>query len=475
MEFAKRMRDVVDGCDAYNRTVRLAAECLSVDEFEHIEVLPPAIYVRGSYGTEVLPAPKSFTAGELDRRAKHRRELIRRHGFLDSRVLNPVFAYPKQHICATSANAIMDLLNRIWEDQDVAFRFERLLPYQRPEEMRRVVEDGGYNGMLAVLPELSGRAASRNDTHERIKKTMLVPSQCVYLNNALPKHFNGLSLQAMDRMDSARLARVRRTLGACLDNLLVKANCIPFAPAEPFHYNLHLGIDVGGRANNRIMACLGYGFARPQDGIIYKPFEIPLDSGQAEPIHPDALFEGLLNALADFHEELVGLGITPDFNSLLVLRDGELLGAGDEWNEIDALHRLHEEAHSRKWVSDNALWTAVGIMKHSEGWRVVEPGREPTNPTVGRCYFPFRDPDLALVSTTGRPYLTQGTASPLKTRVLDIAGKANRANVLRDVIWEADMCFTKPDMGEKLPWVLHVADAGALQFARSYQMTGITA
>jgi hypothetical protein len=46
--------------------------------------------------------------------------------------------------------------------------------------------------------------------------------------------------------------------------------------------------------------------------------------------------------------------------------------------------------------------------------------------------------------------------------------------VLRDLVWQADMCFTKVDMGMSLPWVLQVADQGALQLSRSYQITGIT-
>jgi hypothetical protein len=36
------------------------------------------------------------------------------------------------------------------------------------------------------------------------------------------------------------------------------------------------------------------------------------------------------------------------------------------------------------------------------------------------------------------------------------------------------MCFTKPDMGMSLPWVLNVADKGALQLAKSYKISGIT-
>jgi len=46
---------------------------------------------------------------------------------------------------------------------------------------------------------------------------------------------------------------------------------------------------------------------------------------------------------------------------------------------------------------------------------------------------------------------------------------------VQDLVWEADMCFTKPDIGMSLPWVLHVADSGALQLSRSYKITGVTA
>jgi hypothetical protein len=62
---------------------------------------------------------------------------------------------------------------------------------------------------------------------------------------------------------------------------------------------------------------------------------------------------------------------------------------------------------------------------------------------------------------------------PLKFRIQDIAGIAKRENVARDLVWEADMCFTKLDMGQSLPWTLHIADSGALQLSRSYRISGI--
>jgi hypothetical protein len=57
----------------------------------------------------------------------------------------------------------------------------------------------------------------------------------------------------------------------------------------------------------------------------------------------------------------------------------------------------------------------------------------------------------------------------------DIHGRFNRCSVVRDLVWQADLCFTKVDMGMSLPWVLNVADEGALQLARAYYITGITA
>ena len=77
--------------------------------------------------------------------------------------------------------------------------------------------------------------------------------------------------------------------------------------------------------------------------------------------------------------------------------------------------------------------------------------------------------------TTGEPYLSRrGTASPLLVRVHNIYGTANPRNALRDLFWETDMCFSKIDTGTRLPWVLHVANRGALQLSKAYKITGIT-
>jgi hypothetical protein len=250
---------------------------------------------------------------------------------------------------------------------------------------------------------------------------------------------------------------------------------VPFAPNDPFYYNVHVGLDVGGQHNNRAMACLGYGFMNPREGLYFLPEEIPIDVQQAEPIPTNCLYEGLLHLFERTYSELQATGITPSFDKTLFFRDGRLLGDGDNWNEMDALTKLHHVLCERGWVSDQAIWTAVEVMKHAEEWRLLRHGDDVMNPMVGKCIRPFDEENVALVCTTGAPYLTQGTASPLKICAIDIHGHVSLEAVVQDLIWEADMCFTKLDTGMSLPWVLHVAGTGALQLARSYRISGITA
>jgi len=136
--------------------------------------------------------------------------------------------------------------------------------------------------------------------------------------------------------------------------------------------------------------------------------------------------------------------------------------------------RLHATLLAEKIVSPQSVWTAVEVMKGAEGWRVFRNDGTVTNPLVGQCFFPFEDENLSLICTTGAPYLTQGTACPIQARIVDIYGRADRRQVVEDFVWQADLCFTKPDMGMSLPWVLNVADAGALQLSRSYRISGVT-
>jgi hypothetical protein len=160
---------------------------------------------------------------------------------------------------------------------------------------------------------------------------------------------------------------------------------------------------------------------------------------------------------------------------LLFFRDGDLKGQGEAWHESDAFELLFKDLREEGLVSDEAVWVAVEVSKRATLLKQFsQTDGHLTNPLIGQVTFPYDDEHVALVSTTGVPYLGQGTAAPLLVRMQSVKGHFDRLDVLRDLIWEADMCFTKLDTGMSLPFVLHVADRGALQTSRLYNYTGIT-
>jgi hypothetical protein len=365
-------------------------------------------------------------------------------------------------------------LELIWNEQGIKESFEAVF-YDRVDDIRIAVEDGRGNVVLAVLPEPSSWPRNKDNTHERIKKVLEVPSQCINIDHTRPREHLQRSWDDMRRADRSLAKRLRNTYEMALGSLLVKHHCFPFAPASPFHYNVQVGLDVGGVHNTAAMACLGYGFSRPLDGLLFLPEEIPIDVQKAEPIPTDCLFSGLLRLFELVQSEIASEGLEPDYEKVVFYLDGKLLGAGDEWNKLHALRRLHEVLVNRQWVTRESVWTVAEVLKPAEGWRVFRNAGGIQNPVVGGCTFPYEDEQAALVCTTGAPYLTQGTAQPLMVRVIDVFGRSKRDEVLRDLFWQCDMCFTKPDIGLSLPWVLHVADKGALQLSRSYRISGITA
>jgi hypothetical protein len=472
-QLAQHLRDFVQGCDVHGREIHLAETPVDSSLFPVVSPALPSLRVRNKAGGEhIVSAPSSINETTLQERGRSRLEHVRRNGFLQQRPINPLLAWPKP-FGWERARRMMNDLNYILKCEGIDYRFGGFL-YTDVEHLRSYIETKEFDTLLAVLPEGWAEGYRGDNTHEQIKQRIDVPSQCIHHDHTLPESWvsrrPGEFMQAQPKLAN----RIRQRYELCVWNLLVKHHWVPFAPNDPFHYNVHVGLDVGGQHNNRAMACLGYGFMTPREGLYFRPEEIPINVQQAEPIPTDCLYWGLLHLFETTYFELEATGCVPSFDKALFFRDGRLLGDGDDWNERDALEKLHRVLRERGWVSDQSTWTAVEVMKQAEEWRLLRRGEDIVNPLVGQCIFPFEEENMALVCTTGAPYLSQGTASPLKICTIDIYGHASLEEVVRDLLWEADMCFTKPDTGMSLPWVLHVADTGALQLARSYRLSGIT-
>ena len=472
------LRDFLNGLDAYEKTINLAEQPVDSRNFYSLQFKPPALRVKTSpEGIDLIPAPQ----GDLPQELKHRRrklvDHIRKNGYLQQRPINPLLVYP-QNFEEARARRLKQDLNWLVAQNELDFRFESQCSYQTVHDIKQEVEQGKYDTLFAILPEGRHKKHSDTNTHEKIKQEISIPSQCIHHDNTLPQGWVNRHPKEFKQANARKAREIQDHYKQCLLNLLVKHHWVPFAPTEPFHYNVHLGIDVGGVHNNRVMVCAGYGFAQPSEGLTFLPKEVNIQTQKAEPIPDRYFYGGLLSLLDELYQNLVDTGIEkPDFNSVLFFRDGELGGQGDHWNEKETLDKLHKELRRRGWIDGNALWTALEISKRAALWRVLRRSHNNTieNPTIGRCIFPFPDKDAAIICTTGEPYLPrQGTASPLLVHVHNIYGIANPEKALRDLFWETDMCFSKLDTGTKLPWVLHVANEGALQLSKAYQITGIT-
>ncbi len=467
------VRGLLQGLEAFGNEVKLADDLIAVPRDRVLSLSLPSLRINVEPGVEgVLPAPRAHTEQALQQRARRRSELVRDNGFLfTTQSINPVVTAHRKY-GGTRAQRLTDDLNGLVTDKHLAFAFAGPILYDDPSDIAEAVERFGYNAVVVVLPE--GRHAPRTDgdTHHNVKKKVGVTSQCLHHDTTLhPKHTRR-DWVTIQRQDARHARNTLNNYEAVLQNLLTKHAWIPFMPADPFGYNVHVGIDVGGRNNNFVMACVGYGLAEETPYLV--PGKIEVKPEQKEPIFAPDLYIGLLEIFERVRKTLMKIGQPPNFERVLILRDGEYRGQGEEWQELDALKRLHAHYLEEGAVSSNSVWTAVELSKRAGLWRQYRAeGASIKNPLVATSSMPFANPNEVLVATTGSPYVTQGTASPLLARIHEIYGDFDRATVIRDLVWEADMCFTKLDTGLSLPWVLHVADAGALQLSKAYKVTGV--
>lgn len=467
------VRQSLTGLMVAGRTLTLASEPIDADSLNALNIRPPAVRVLNEWQQPVeIDTPSEFSFDALKERAKSRMRCVERNGFLNSMDISLALAWPTK-LRKSRATRMQRDLNYMLKKRNIRHEF-RLVNYRDVEELRKKLADAGHDAVMVVLPEHSSQSGRPNDTHEQLKKRLDIPSKCIHHDNTLPEDLTQIRVRDLGEADKKTFNQVKQKYRLTLDHLLVKHGWIPFEPAEPFHFNVHVGLDVGGRRNDTVVACMGYGFGEAKQALTFFTQQIHVEKGKAEPIPTDSLFAGLLQLFEHANSEAKAAGLELDYESVLFIRDGAMLGAGDDWNERDALTRLRAKLVSEGFASNSARWGVAEIHKRAEEWRMFDRlGNTVKNPLVGRCIYDFQRPNEGLLTTTGRPYLFHGTAQVLKVATSSIAGKCDFQEIIQDVAWESDLGFTRPDMGRGLPWVLHGADSGALHASRGYKLIGL--
>ena len=170
--------------------------------------------------------------------------------------------WPK-HFGDAPARRMLSDLNHILGEQDAPFRFESG-QYENVEDIRRVIDAASYDALVAVLPE--GRLAPHSDksTHEFIKQRIEVPSQCIHFDHTLPRNWITKAHAELVKTEPKLARRIQQRYELCILSLLVKHHWVPFAPSDPFAFNVQIGLDVGGTHNTDAVSCIGYGFRKPE-------------------------------------------------------------------------------------------------------------------------------------------------------------------------------------------------------------------
>lgn len=258
-EWMRKIRRFVADCQIQGRTVELSADPVSPDELDHEIILPPAVRVRGQGARETtIPRPDQPTDRSLQARARLRMDHIRQNGFLVQRSINPALAWATK-FGRERADRLKEHLEAILLDQGIETTFT-VVSFNHPDHLRSQIEQNSCDTVLVVLPEGSQSLRSADDTHDRVKRLLDIPSQCVHHDHTLSFPMAKEDWTAIKQNQDRHVRRTRQAYELCLGNLLVKHHWFPFAPCEAFHYNVHVGLDVGGSTTRTRWPALAMAF-----------------------------------------------------------------------------------------------------------------------------------------------------------------------------------------------------------------------
>ena len=204
--------------------------------------------------------------------------------------MDPLLAWPEKLGRERGLRMKRDV-EEIWTKQGFEVSFG-IVVYKDIADIENAIANGTYDILLAVLPEGSRAPQRPDDTHEKIKQSVQLPSQCIQHDRTLPARWATRSFEECEREDSRRALRIRQSYELCLGNLLVKHHCFPFAPRDAFHYNTHVGLDVGGVHNTNAMACIGQGFRGLSMSSSFVPRLYQLKSNRKNRSQPTACTAG---------------------------------------------------------------------------------------------------------------------------------------------------------------------------------------
>jgi hypothetical protein len=313
----------------------------------------------------------------------------------------------------------------------------KLLPYEDPVSIsKHVRENTNSSFQLIILP------GSETEEYE-VFKTELTKSGIQFISQHNILHFNPPKYVRDEDHKRKIENKYRNKLFTAFLGLIGKSNGMPWVLGEDLHHDCYIGVDVGGR-ESRIAS---YSYVFDKRGCY-------LGAGKGEAQKGEQISSGkfkwaIIKAINQFKES------NPEFSpsSVVIHRDGDL-----QREERIGLEEATDYLVDKGILKDTISVAVVQAKKSYHPYRIFNDRRgEIINPAMGDHFI--IDDNTALLATTGRPTLSQGTAKPLLIELETIKGDFDIVKIIQDVFYLSELNWGSPLLSIKLPITIKYADA----------------
>jgi hypothetical protein len=224
-------------------------------------------------------------------------------------------------------------------------------------------------------------------------------------------------------------------------------NCIPFVvPADHFTYNIHVALDVSEDYSHFCISTMYFKDGMPIPIFVCNTFR--KTDVKLETINSEILKDELVKLFTGLKKQISKHGV----DRILFYRDGKDCG-----DEFIAMKAAMNELITKGILADSVLYDFIELHKTTrKDIRFWDNDTENNvcNPLEGTFLYLRRD--VSVLATTGDATLTQGMPDPLT--IVNKYTKADMKNVLRDIMYSAQLSFSSPKVAQKLPLPAKRAD-----------------
>lgn len=222
-------------------------------------------------------------------------------------------------------------------------------------------------------------------------------------------------------------------------DMIQQMNCIPYiVPAELFNYDMQVVLDVSEDYSHFCISGMFFSQGMPMPILPCNTFR--KTDNKMETINAEILKDELVKLFNSLKRQISRYGA----HRVLFLRDGK-----DCKNEFDSIKNAMEELIATGVLPNNTVFDFVEYHKKTRKdirfWDMDDMGNA-ANVLEGT--FMFIRPDVVTLATTGNGTLTQAMPDPVT--VINKYTQANMINVIKDLMYGAQLNYSSPKVAQKL-------------------------